>query len=47
MHTIKDKKLIAFKLLNVIGHKINLFLNDNYDANTLSMLSTNLSSLLK
>jgi hypothetical protein len=47
MHTIKDKQLIALKLLNVIGHKINLILNDNYNANTLSMLSTNLSSWLK
>ena len=47
MHTIKDKQLVALKLLTVIGHKINLILNDNFNANTLSMLSTNLSSWLK
>ena len=47
MHTIKDKELIASKLLAVAGHKINLILTDNFNANTLSMLSPNLSSWLK
>ena len=45
--TIKDKELIASRLLSVVGFKVNLLLNDNFNANTLSMLSTNLSSWLK
>ena len=31
--TIKDKELIASRLLSVVGFKVNLLLNDNFNAN--------------
>jgi hypothetical protein len=45
--TIKERELIASQLLVVVGNKINEILSKNFDANLVSILSTNLSSWLK
>jgi hypothetical protein len=47
LHSIKERELAASQLLIVLGRKVNLILNENFNANTLAMLSTNLSSWLK
>ena len=47
LHTIKQIEIVACQLLVVVGCKINEILNSNFDANLVSILSTNLSSWLK